>query len=161
MYSQWQDCLVEESRRKEIRKARREMRLKRNERRLLKLQRRLHTEGIHRRSSTLSSDSQGFRRHSIDTVQPTLPATPHREAQPPKAESPAVRSILSRLARPKMATQHSHGEDLDRLPKQEKKIAWARHAYSTPNLKELDKESKKDNVTDDGKIPEGEMNVHS
>ena len=161
MYSQWQDCLVEESRRKEIRKARREMRMKRNERRLLKLQRRLHTEGMHRRSSTLSSDSQGFRRHSIDTVQPSLPGTPHREVQPTKAESPAVRGILSRLALPKMTTQHSHGEELDRLPKQEKKIAWARHSYSTPNLKDLDKESKRGSVADIGRIPEGEMNLHS
>lgn len=154
---------MEESRRKERRKVRREMRMKTNERRLLKLQRKLHSEGTHRRAST-SSDSAGFRRHSIDTIQSTAPGTPLQDTShvsTPKIESPAVRGILSRLARSsKMSTQHSHGDELDRLPKQEKKLTWARHSYSTPNLKSLEKESK-GNDGDIEKIPEGEVSPHS
>jgi hypothetical protein len=165
MYSQWQDSLLDESRRKERMKARRELRMKANERKLLKLQRKLHAEG-HRRAST-SSDSQGYRRHSIDTMQ-SIPGTPKQETsassqdQNTKTDSPVVvKGILSRLSRPKMSTQHSHGEDLDRLPKQEKKPTWSRHSYSTPNLKALSSSATETQVTGIPNIPEGESSPHS
>lgn len=85
MYSQWQESLLEESRKNERRKARREARIKRNERRLLKLQRKLHMQkagedaaklmGSSRRSSTTMSDASAvsqnnplLRRHSVDST---------------------------------------------------------------------------------------------
>jgi hypothetical protein len=166
MYNQWQESLIEESRRSERRKVRREMRIKSNERRLLKLQRKLHSEGIQKRAST-SSESQGFRRHSIDTVQSTAPETFQQDPSLSqitlsKEESPvAVKGILSRLARPKMSTQHSHGDDLNKLPKEGKKLTWSRHAFSTPNLKALDKElADNDGTSEIGEILEDEICLH-
>lgn len=162
MYKQWQASLQDEAHTNERKKARKEMRIKANERKLLKLQRKLHAEGSHRRVST-SSDSQGFRRHSIDTIQSTIPSTPKQEApDQPKPDSPVARGILSRLARSKLATQHSHGDNLDRLPKQEKKLTWSRHSHSTPNLKALVvKDVKTSDLADISKIPEGELSPHS
>jgi hypothetical protein len=62
-----------------------------------------------------------------------------------------------------MSTQHSHGEDLDRLPKHEKKLTWARHSHSTPNLKALVTSTTEAKVTASGipDIPEGELSPHS
>lgn len=164
MYVQWQDSLQEEARRNERRKMLKEIRIKTNERKLLNLQRKLHAEGTHHRRTSTSSDSQGFRRHSINTVHSTTTDTPKQDGPIDtqlKAESPAARGILSRLARSKIATQHSHGEDLDRLPKHEKKLTWSRHSHSTPNLKALAKEAKASDLGDVTKIPEGEFSPHS
>jgi hypothetical protein len=175
MYSQWQESLREESRRKERRKLRRELRVKTNERKLLKLQRKMHqqqqSEGLHRRASNASSECK--RRHSISTLESTTTSgTPQLDKekptvstknQPAKVEgSPAaVRGILSRLSRPKM---DSHGKDLDRLPKQDKKLSWAKHSYSSPNLTALGQPKSDHAVVEIGiedKISKVEHSPHS
>jgi hypothetical protein len=162
MYGQWQESLLVKSRQNERRKARREARIKQNERKLMKLQRRIiqqkgdvTSRSSRRSSSTISevgvslSGNRGLRSHTSGagplSVGPSKSSTRSSEytaqlnqSHRDSLDSPGKRrgGILSRLSRPK---PYSHGKELHKLPKLEKKTAaLLKQSVSVPILSSLD-----------------------
>lgn len=180
MYNQWQQSLVEDSLRKERSKARKELRIKKNELKLMKLQRKLHlqqTEEVKLHRST-GSDDVHTRRHSVssslfrsdsneDSFIMNNSETTLREdfGSPGKSQrglikgdgTPAIRGLLSRLARTKQASVE---KDMDKFSKAEKTVI--KHSVSVPNMSSLAGLKTGDNFAIDFKmIQEDSQIAHS
>ena len=148
MYGQWQASLLAESARNERRQARREAQVQRRERKLRKLQRKImqQTEDATGRASLRSSSTQsnaespdgnrGLRRRSAgENSTPVSEVDVRTSVDSPSTRSSLKVGILSRLSRPKPG---SHGKELHKVPKLEKKTALMKLSASVPTLSSLD-----------------------